>query len=168
MTGYVTNIERDALDNSDFRRVLFTGPNVQLVLMALKPGEDIGLETHAGHDQFIRVEAGKGVGEVADPPGAPADPGVVHPAHGLVPLDAGLALLALLLELGDQLVELADDRLLVALDGLAGLLLAKRVDRTMHMALVHSWNINSYPVAAKAPETQSPAAAQSPAVTGSA
>ena len=61
MTGYVTNIERDALDNSDFRRVLFTGPNVQLVLMALKPGEDIGLETHAGHDQFIRVEAGKGV-----------------------------------------------------------------------------------------------------------
>jgi len=61
MTGYVTNIERDAIDNSDFRRVLFTGPNIQLVLMALKPGEDIGLETHAGHDQFIRVEAGKGV-----------------------------------------------------------------------------------------------------------
>ena len=61
MTGYVTNIERDALDNSDFRRVLFTGPNVQLVLMALRPGEDIGLETRAGHDQFIRVEAGKGV-----------------------------------------------------------------------------------------------------------
>ena len=61
MTGYVTNIERDSIDNSDFRRVLFTGPNIQLVLMALKPGEDIGLETHAGHDQFIRVEAGKGV-----------------------------------------------------------------------------------------------------------
>ena len=61
MTGYVTNIERDAIDNSDFRRVLFTAPNVQLVLLALKPGEDIGLETHAGHDQFIRVEAGKGV-----------------------------------------------------------------------------------------------------------
>ena len=61
MTGYVTNIERDAIDNSDFRRVLFTAPNVQLVLMALKPGEDTGLETHAGHDQFIRVEAGKGV-----------------------------------------------------------------------------------------------------------
>ena len=44
MTGYVTNIERDAIDNSDFRRVLFTGPNTQLVLMALRPGDEIGLE----------------------------------------------------------------------------------------------------------------------------
>jgi mannose-6-phosphate isomerase-like protein (cupin superfamily) len=61
MHGHVTNIERDTLENEDFRRVLFTGPNTQLVLMTLAPGEDIGLETHDGHDQFIRVEAGTGV-----------------------------------------------------------------------------------------------------------
>ena len=60
MAGYVTNIEEDTLANEDFRRVLFTGPHTQLVLMTLRPGEDIGLETHAGHDQFIRIEAGQG------------------------------------------------------------------------------------------------------------
>jgi mannose-6-phosphate isomerase-like protein (cupin superfamily) len=61
MHGYVTDIERDTVANEDFRRVLYTGPNTQLVLMTLRPGEDIGLETHDGHDQFIRVEAGTGV-----------------------------------------------------------------------------------------------------------
>src|SRR5688572_3800441 len=61
MKGYVTDIERAALDNSDFRRVLFTGPHTQLVVMALKPGEEIGLETHHGHDQFIRIEQGQGI-----------------------------------------------------------------------------------------------------------
>lgn len=61
MHGYVTNIERDTIANEDFRRVLFTGPNTQLVLMTLRPGEEIGLETHDGHDQFIRVEEGTGV-----------------------------------------------------------------------------------------------------------
>ena len=61
MAGYVTNIENASLENDHFRRVLFTGPNSQLVLMALKPGEDIGLETHDGVDQFIRVEVGQGV-----------------------------------------------------------------------------------------------------------
>lgn len=60
MDGYVTNIERDTLENRDFRRVLYTGPNIQLVLMTLQPGEEIGLETHTEHDQFIRVEAGTG------------------------------------------------------------------------------------------------------------
>lgn len=60
MNGYVTNIEQDTLANEDFRRVLFTGPNTQLVLMTLGPQEEIGLETHAEHDQFIRVEAGTG------------------------------------------------------------------------------------------------------------
>lgn len=60
MKGYVTNIEDDTIENQDFRRVVFTGPNTQLVLMTLQPGEEIGLETHDGHDQFIRVEAGKG------------------------------------------------------------------------------------------------------------
>lgn len=61
MDGYITDIERDTLANEDFRRVLFTGPNMQLVLMTLQPGEEIGLETHDGHDQFIRIEAGTGV-----------------------------------------------------------------------------------------------------------
>jgi mannose-6-phosphate isomerase-like protein (cupin superfamily) len=61
MRGYVTNIEKDTKANKDFSRVLFTETNTQLVLMTLRPGEEIGLETHAGHDQFIRVEAGRGV-----------------------------------------------------------------------------------------------------------
>ena len=47
-------------DNPVVQRVLFTGRNMQLVLMTLRPGEEIGLETHGGHDQFIRVEAGTG------------------------------------------------------------------------------------------------------------
>ncbi len=61
MHGYVTNIERDTLANDDYRRVLYTGPNTQLVLMTLQPGDEIGEETHEEHDQFIRVEAGAGV-----------------------------------------------------------------------------------------------------------
>jgi mannose-6-phosphate isomerase-like protein (cupin superfamily) len=60
MKGYVTNIENDTLKNTDFRRVLYTGRNSQLVLMSLKPKEEIGEETHT-LDQFIRVEAGHGV-----------------------------------------------------------------------------------------------------------
>ena len=52
MRGFVTNIERATLKNDDFRRVFFTGPALQLVLMTLRPGE----ETQADHDQFIRVE----------------------------------------------------------------------------------------------------------------
>ena len=62
MNGYVTNIEADALANTDYRRVLFTGANTQLVLMTLQPGEEIGLEQHEGHDQFIRIESGTGIG----------------------------------------------------------------------------------------------------------
>jgi mannose-6-phosphate isomerase-like protein (cupin superfamily) len=60
MKGYVTNIEKDSLDNNDFRRVLYTAKHSQLVLMSLRPKEDIGEETH-NLDQFIRVEAGRGV-----------------------------------------------------------------------------------------------------------
>lgn len=66
MTGYVTNIERATLENEDYRRVLFTGPNTQLVLMTLRPGEEIGLETHDEHDQFIRIEAGNGKVRLGD------------------------------------------------------------------------------------------------------
>lgn len=60
MKGYVTDIETDTLENQDFRRVLYTGKNSQLVLMSLPPKEEIGEETHT-LDQFIRVEAGDGV-----------------------------------------------------------------------------------------------------------
>jgi mannose-6-phosphate isomerase-like protein (cupin superfamily) len=60
MSGYHTDIEKRSLENSYFREVLFTGPHSQLVVMALKPGEDIGQETHPHTDQFIRVEAGTG------------------------------------------------------------------------------------------------------------
>jgi mannose-6-phosphate isomerase-like protein (cupin superfamily) len=59
MKGYVTNIEKESLANENFRKVLYTAKNCQLVVMSLKPGEDIGMEVH--HlDQFIRVEAGVG------------------------------------------------------------------------------------------------------------
>src|SRR5829696_8912111 len=60
MRGYVTNIENDALENEDFRRVLYTAKNTQLVLMSLLANEEIGEETH-NLDQFIRVEAGQGL-----------------------------------------------------------------------------------------------------------
>ena len=57
--GYVTNIEKDSLDNGNFRKVLYTAKNSQLVVMSLKPKEDIGTEVHQ-LDQFIRVEKGNG------------------------------------------------------------------------------------------------------------
>ncbi len=58
--GFVGDIEHETKTNSDFRRVLYTGKNVQLVLMAIAPGDDIGEETHECHDQFFRIEKGKG------------------------------------------------------------------------------------------------------------
>ena len=58
MKGYVTNIEEKTQQNSYFRQVLFTTDKSQLVVMALQPNEDIGIETHAEHEQFIRVESG--------------------------------------------------------------------------------------------------------------
>jgi len=61
MAGYVINIEEKTVDNNFFREVLFTAQRVQLVVMSLRPGEEIGLETHDDGDQFIRVEAGKGI-----------------------------------------------------------------------------------------------------------
>ncbi|NLG72688.1 MAG: cupin domain-containing protein [Chloroflexi bacterium] len=60
MAGFHTNIEQKSLENEYFRVVLFTAPHSQLVLMALKPGEEIGVETHDDIDQFIRVESGQG------------------------------------------------------------------------------------------------------------
>jgi len=60
MKGFIADIEELTEDNRDFRRVLYTGKHLQLVLMSLKPGEDIGEEVHPDHDQFFRVEKGKG------------------------------------------------------------------------------------------------------------
>ena len=61
MAGYSINIEDKTLENENFREVLYTAPQSQLVVMTLKPGEEIGLETHDDRDQFIRVEEGEGV-----------------------------------------------------------------------------------------------------------
>jgi len=58
--GYVDNIEQRTQENTDFRRVLYTGKNLQLVLMTLQPGEEIGEEVHDDRDQFFRIEAGEG------------------------------------------------------------------------------------------------------------
>ena len=60
MNGFVTNIEKEAKENSYFRKVIFTAPHSQLVLMSLKPGEEIGNEVHEDTDQFFRVDAGEG------------------------------------------------------------------------------------------------------------
>lgn len=60
MSGFSVNIEQSSLENQFFRKVLYTGKHAQLVLMSLKPGEDIGQEVHDHVDQFIRVEAGAG------------------------------------------------------------------------------------------------------------
>lgn len=59
MKGFVTNIEQATLENDYFRKVLYTDERVQLVVMSLRPGEDIGEEVHE-LDQFIRVESGGG------------------------------------------------------------------------------------------------------------
>ena len=60
MKGFVADIEALTEGNTDFRRVLYTGKHLQLVLMALKPGEEIGEEVHEDHDQFFRIEGGSG------------------------------------------------------------------------------------------------------------
>jgi mannose-6-phosphate isomerase-like protein (cupin superfamily) len=59
MKGFKDNIEELTLKNKDFRNVLYTGEHSQLVLMSLKPGEEVGLEVHPDNDQFFRFEAGQ-------------------------------------------------------------------------------------------------------------
>jgi mannose-6-phosphate isomerase-like protein (cupin superfamily) len=59
--GYRDNIEERTVENQDFRRALYTGHNLQLVLMTLPPGSDIGEEVHPDRDQFFRFEEGSGV-----------------------------------------------------------------------------------------------------------
>ncbi len=88
MKGFVADIEKLTEENGDFRRVLYTGHNLQLVLMALKPGEEIGLEVHDDRDQFFRVEAGSGqvlIDGVSTP--IKEDDGIIVPAgaqHNIV------------------------------------------------------------------------------------
>lgn len=60
MKGYNANIEQLTLENNNFRKVLYTTNGLQLVLMTLKPGEEIGAEIHPENDQFFRFESGKG------------------------------------------------------------------------------------------------------------
>jgi len=60
MKGYKTNIEKDSLENENFRKVLYTAKYSQLVLMRLLPKEEIGMEVHPDRDQFFRFESGIG------------------------------------------------------------------------------------------------------------
>ena len=95
MKGFVANIEERTRDNADFRRVLYTGHNLQLVVMSLAPGEEIGEEVHDDRDQFFRVESGTGVisidgvdHQVKDDDGVIVPQGARHnvKATGSVPL----------------------------------------------------------------------------------
>lgn len=63
---FVFNIEDYTKQNETYRTALWTGKNMQLTVMSLQPGEDIGLEMHMDHDQFIRVEEGKGIVKMGD------------------------------------------------------------------------------------------------------
>ena len=63
MLGWVGDIERETLDNETFRTVVFTGEHMQLTVMRLAPGEDIGWEAHHDRDQFLRIESGRGRAE---------------------------------------------------------------------------------------------------------
>ena len=63
MLGWVGDIERETLDNDNFRTVRYTGEHTQLTLMRLGPGEDIGWEAHDHLDQFLRIEQGEGRAE---------------------------------------------------------------------------------------------------------
>lgn len=58
--GFHTNIEKDTVENDNFRKVLYTGEHLQLVVMSLQPEEEIGMETHPDTDQFFRFDAGSG------------------------------------------------------------------------------------------------------------
>ena len=58
MNGFIGDIEKETLENSNFRKVIYTGKHAQLVVMSLAPGEEIGLEVHPEVDQFFRIEKG--------------------------------------------------------------------------------------------------------------
>lgn len=80
MKGYITDIEKEAVENGNFRKVLYTASYMQLVVMSIPAGEDIGEETH-GQDQFIRVEEGEATAVLDDVEHAvAADSAIVIPA----------------------------------------------------------------------------------------
>lgn len=96
MKGYVDDIEARTLENDDFRRVVYTGKNLQLVLMALPAGCDIGEEVHEDRDQFFRIEGGSGQvlidGKAHD---VKDDDAIIVPAgarHNVIAGDQGLKL----------------------------------------------------------------------------
>jgi len=60
MKGFFINIEKETLENENFRKVLYTAKHSQLVLMSLRPNEEIGMEVHPDNDQFFRFEKGEG------------------------------------------------------------------------------------------------------------
>lgn len=60
MKGFNSNIEKDTVENGNFRKVLYTAKHSQLVVMSLRPGEEIGMEVHPDNDQFLRFEKGTG------------------------------------------------------------------------------------------------------------
>jgi mannose-6-phosphate isomerase-like protein (cupin superfamily) len=62
--GYCDDIQKRTIENEDFRRVLYTGKKLQLVLMTLQPGEEIGSEVHEDRDQFFRIEEGEGAVDI--------------------------------------------------------------------------------------------------------
>lgn len=64
MKGFCDNIEQRTVGNDDFRRVLYTGNHLQLVLMTLQPGEEIGAEVHGDRHQFFRIEEGEGAVDI--------------------------------------------------------------------------------------------------------
>lgn len=81
MKGFHDDIETLTSGNSDFRRVLYTGKHLQLVLMTLQPGEEIGAEVHEDRDQFFRFEEGNGEVDIDDNCYAVEDgSGIVVPA----------------------------------------------------------------------------------------
>ncbi|MEO7634017.1 MAG: cupin domain-containing protein [Sphingomicrobium sp.] len=73
MKGYCDNIEELTVANTDFRRVLYTGKHLQLVLMTLQPGEEIGSEVHEDRDQFFRIDEGAGTVDIDGVPNTVAD-----------------------------------------------------------------------------------------------
>ena len=81
MKGYCDDIEKQTISNGDFRHVLYTGKKLQLVLMTLQPGDEIGSEVHEDRDQFFRFEEGEGVVVIDGKENAVEDgTGVIVPA----------------------------------------------------------------------------------------
>ena len=88
MKHYLGDIEKETIENTDYRRVLYTSSYTQLVVMSIEPGDEIGEEVH-GLDQFIRVEkgSGKAILNGSDEYDLPADHAVIVPAgmkHNIV------------------------------------------------------------------------------------